>query len=546
MAATTQPAANQSLTATQLYLDIFGEKMAIPSKKGSIVSGVALNTGFTVSDVTWTQRGADDLGNLIQAYKPSAGLSFLGTPSASVAYNAFGVTTAANAWIGPLSIANEVQNIAHAEKIGDSKGALLGRISVVQNMAATAGGVCFLGYRPLAIACSVLGISYPSFNAPTLLGSVTYGLVTIGIALFTVLYLIIAVSLGIKAYQGEMFRNKLKGSEDEMGFLINRITANAADSYEKLLKKYGNDENKLKKALEKEAIAYGADVLKQRFNNLSLKKCESLIKKIAEKANGDLELIGLNLKTHKWQLKKEAKLARLTSSECVKLIKETLAHPTDSSLVTKTLEKVHATLDAKRNTYIFVALLCILGAGLMTAGIFVTGGVGAIVIAAAMLAVCVVMYKLDRDDMNSSLQNEMPGRFDKGVVIASSALCLTSFATVVGLMAAGLIAVAAYPLIITLVLSVIWLAYNRTAWNSIHEKERKWKQQHPTLENMLDLSKKQIEKRWEKMAAEEKAALMTVDPTKTFSNEKLQEAMSLLKEESQKDEEEYFASLPLD
>ncbi|HSX12604.1 MAG TPA: hypothetical protein VLF61_03855, partial [Rhabdochlamydiaceae bacterium] len=184
--------------------------------------------------------------------------------------------------------------------------------------------------------------------------------------------------------------------------------------------------------------------------------------------------IGLLIKQRKLELKKETKLARLTSKECVELIKKN--SPDAVNAVKKALE-------ANRASNLTGIGLCMTGAIFMALGLVFATGVGAIICAVMMVLVCASMIKIDSDALKESLtSDEAPRKLDKTLVKISMALCIASIATVIGLVVAGLIVASPYVVIMSALLSLIWLLYNIKTLRVIQEKERRFKAEHPTLE----------------------------------------------------------------
>lgn len=488
------------LQAPDLIAHIYGD-ILFP-KRDPNISRIAVNHGFTVADWTWSQRCASDLFEAIGTLNAHPSnpllaniLALLADPGASVAYQALGLPSGTYGWTGILQMIENYYSMTFCQQIGDTKGESLAKLSLVKNATLTAGGLCFLGYRPTAIACAVEKISYSGFNAPTLLGRITYAFVTIGIIFFSLCYLMMCLTSGTKIYQADQFKEKLEKQIDQMQFLLDRLDPNS----EKLKAHHPEKHDVLfnEKELIQEALNYGSQVIKDRFKELSDEESVTLIwNKVTAiygaKTETALMNLGQAIRLKKWALKKETKLARLTSAECVELIKQAQIDPSKAEAA---LEKVKETLDANRTNELINIALCTLGAVFMMAGIFVTGGIGAVVIAAVMLAVCLIMFKLDHADFETSLEVEAPGKYDKALLMISTVLCVISICTVVGLMAAGLLALTAYPLIITLVLSSVWLVYNKEAWDGITKKERLFAEAHPTLDFLLTLLEEGADKK---------------------------------------------------
>lgn len=489
------------LQAPDLIAHIYGE-ILFPKRDLNISENV-VNHGFTVADWTWSQRCAADLFDAISTLGVPSNpllsniLETLSTQGASVVYQAFGTPSVTYGWTGILQMIDDYHKMTFSQTIGDTKGEGLSKLSMAQNAALAAGGLSFLGYRPTAIACAVEKIS-PSLNASSVLGRLTYAFVAIGMIFFSLCYLLISLACGIKVYQAHAFKEKLEKQGDvnaQIQFLMNRLDPDlnklSTHHPEKYAAMFGNE-----KELIQEALSYGSQVIASRFKELSSEETVTLLWKQMTAVYGPnteqaLVNLGKSIRQKKWALKKEAKLARLTSAECVELIKKAKIDPSTSQAA---LDKVKATLAGNRDMNLMVGAACILGAICMVTSLFVTGGIGAIVIAAVMLAVCLFMFKVDNEGYVGSMEGA-PGKYDKVILAVSMALCVLSILTVGGLMAAGLIAITAYPMIMTVILSSIWLVYNKEAWDALAKKERTYAEAHPTIDFLLLLLEEGADKR---------------------------------------------------
>ncbi len=439
------------------------------------ISGHSINHGFTVADWTWFQRCLSDLLGAVRTVNGAptptleAVFKMISTPGATVVYQAFGTPSVTYSWTAVLQMIEDTKNIAHAEKIGDRKGALLAQMTRIQDGTLAAGGLAFAGYRSTAIASAIERTAPSGFNAPTLLGRITYCFVFIGILFFTLYYLISSAVLGVKTVQGARFKQKLEkvAQNKQMQFLRDRLSV---------------DFDKIKASpaeLEEEVLSYGVEALKKDLETIGKtrtdKQCRTFLsKQLQQLPSKQIQAIGLLIKQRKLELKKETKLARLTSKECVELIKKN--SPDAVNAVKKALE-------ANRASNLTGIGLCMTGAIFMALGLVFATGVGAIICAVMMVLVCASMIKIDSDALKESLtSDEAPRKLDKTLVKISMALCIASIATVIGLVVAGLIVASPYVVIMSALLSLIWLLYNIKTLRVIQEKERRFKAEHPTLE----------------------------------------------------------------
>lgn len=496
-----QPGAPKAadLTALDLLDRIYQPATRFPQSEDPAISGHSINHGFTVADCTWMQRCLSDLFEAVKstgASTPKLESIFraISTPGASVAYQAFGTPSVTYSWTAILQMLEETKNIAHSERIGDRKGALLAQIARVQDATLAAGGISFAGYRATAIASAIKKTAPSGFHAPTLLGRITYCFVFIGMLFFSVYYLILATLLGVKTVQGAQFKRKLEKAEqdgDLIAFLRSRLVGELEDPLAKLQKKYGDNAQAIQEDLRKEVLSYGSEMLKRDLKTIGETRTDQerrafLEEKLALYSPNQIHSLGLMIKARKLELKKEAKLVRLTNNACVALVRQALKSR-DPADVQAAIQAIKTALDANRNMNLAVMGLCLAGAIFMLLGLVFATGVGAIVCAVAMILVCGAMIELDSDALHESLtSDEAPRKLDKMLVKVSMALCLASIATVVGLVLAGLIVASPYVLAMTVLLSLIWLAYNLKTLDAIHEKEKRFKAEHPTLETLIE------------------------------------------------------------
>lgn len=513
------PASNSKL------LDLVFLVIKFSASRDPAISGHSINHGFTVADWTWFQRTLSDLAGTIQPYNNISALdpvfNALSTPGAGVLYQAFGIPSTTYAWTAVLQMVEEYHNINQAQRIGDSDGADYAKATLMQDATLAAGGAAFAGYRTTAIASAVEGVVPSGFNAPTILGRVTYAFVFIGIIFFTLCYLITSAVLGVKMYRGEKFKNELsksaeglEGAEAALAkFQFLKAKLNAPFDIHGELSSRGIEINleNIEKELSREALSYGTAHIEKFLDSVGEKRTPKQIENFLKTHLDGVQIqeLGMKIKKEKALLKREAELARLTSTECVELIKLASQTPGMSQNVQVAVDKVEKALQDNRKIYAQVITACMMGAIFMVAGLIVTSGWGAILIAVAMVIVALAMIKLDSDGLQNSAKTEAPRKLDKTLVKISMALCVASLAIVFGLIMAGLIVGSPYVLAMSMVLTTIWLFYNIRTLGVIEEKERKFKEENPTLETFLrglraGMSAQELEQIFNKLPEEAK------------------------------------------
>ena len=135
-----------------------------------------------------------------------------GGPDAALVYQVSGFASGLGAVVGSVQIKRDFESIAISDSIRDTKGSLLGRISVVKNAALIGGAAGISVFRGLAMFDAVKNIS-PSLSSASLVGRVTYGALIVGIVLYAVFFLFLAVGAALKIYEGVKLQNKLEGKE---------------------------------------------------------------------------------------------------------------------------------------------------------------------------------------------------------------------------------------------------------------------------------------------------------------------------------------------
>ncbi|HSX03787.1 MAG TPA: hypothetical protein VLG76_03560 [Rhabdochlamydiaceae bacterium] len=485
------------LTREQALMDRIYQSIVL-SPRDPAISGNSINHGYTVADWTWFQRTLCDLLGAVNVEFTAGGV---------VVYQAFGMPSVTYSWTAVLQMIEDYHNINHSRSIGDTKGMLLAKMAMVQDATLAAGGLAFAGYRTTAIASAVKGVAPSGFNAPTILGRVTYAFVFIGIIFFTLCYLILSAVMGVKLYHGEKFRQKLEKaanagfvknlkdsaaknqlvSHQQLEFLQNRLRVDPQEILEKLHVKHGGNNELIDKELvnqlvnqelAEEALSYGSNELKKLLVRVGAEQKTDQQRRafLSAEMGNQLPVVGLLVKQRKLEMKKEAKFARLTNKECLELVKTSARKSLSLENAQNIVSKVKKALDDNHSTYKQVIAACMAGAIFMAAGLFITSGIGAVIIAVAMVLVCAAMIKLDSDSLKNSLATEAPKKLDKTLVKISIALCIASLATVIGLVIAGLIVASPYVIVVSAILSLIWLIYNMKTLNSINERE------HSTME----------------------------------------------------------------
>ena len=488
--------------AQKTLLNIFAHVLYPSVKPG--VSSKALNTFFVVSDMTFAWRLASDhitlvatnviprLGNTVANTVASHVVQVLNAPNAIAVYNVTGDTTAGNLFIGMLGIKQRIEELAIAELLNDSRGKLLGRVGIVKDALLTAGGACFLALRPLATASAITGAS-----ATSLLGRVTAGFGVAGSAVFAlfsgVLGAIAALNLhSLYKFEDEFENKTLQGQID---FLNKKVSVDREATRSKLIEKtYGNDEAAFKAAMKEHALKTGAETLVRMMKELGGEKMSKaqarkiLIDLDTQEGGNFLIEAGLDLIVQKKEMKKEQKLGRIVGGANLEKIKELKNYrQIPKEMATEIVDQVRASV--KTNQKINWALIAMsVGSVLaLVGGIIFTGGLGALLISLIAIAYFVVMVGLDVYCYKQDMAQGMPGPHDKKALLIHAVSGIVTLAVVAALMATSVISFGLVPLIVAIVLTVGWVAFDGYSWMRLNEREKKYMEEHPTLEQFLKL-----------------------------------------------------------
>jgi hypothetical protein len=458
----------------------------------------------------------------------------------SHAFSTVGITTGFNSVQGAIAAKKAYDRVKNAWKVGDLWGTSEGALDCLRGITQSAGGMAYAGLRPLSIIADLKHIDTSSINAATSLGKSTFMLGTLGNIFFGFFYLFLGACTGVNIFKTATFKHQLNKSKDlkeAMQFLSKKLHVDPGKTYQKLSK-----HKDMQQDLEKAAVECVSDWMRSFVDDAKLLKAagmtffgsyndrKAFVKKFfaeIEKGNPTnkkefLEKLGFNEKDHKevfeaaknWnlfelvglkqtlnktQMRKELKIARATSGECVKWIKTAEQSKLFERLTSSDkkinaaaqqemqgiLEKIKTSISSNLfiNSIYFVS--SVVGVVATILMFFFTGGIGAIVVAALFLIVCVTMMLGDGYGLFLGLQDGEPGKYDKKLVVVNTVVCVISIAVVIALMATG---VASLVLgFVSLGIALAWLASNGVTFVKLDKKEKKYFTEHPTLENFFEL-----------------------------------------------------------
>jgi len=526
-----QPASQDALRNA-----IFAKGPALPEVAAPLLSGHAIGSAFVVSDDTSLYRASHDLAlaylNQFPTNKSFDGLrEVLTAKDFSLGYHAFGSASGINMIIGAVQIKHDLDQLPLADKIGDTRASLMGRLSVAKGGALFGAGVGFAVFRPMAMVGAVKHVAASGFQAPSLLGRVSYGFLFAGVACYAIFFTIFSAIFGIKIYEGVKLRRKINRAKDlasQVGVLQRKLKADEARIREKVLQKAGSKEA-MRDQLVDEALASGKEGLRSLMKELGIEnvpdeKLKEVIYKameagvegtdkdsIQQQVEDRLMQIGLQMTMKKVEIKKEKKVQRALTKKGFEAIREIASDTTLANRVqmgdAKAIEKAEGLVNAvkvsnrrKLTENALVLSVFILGILAMVGAVAFTGGLGVLVAAAIMLVFSIAMTGVDVYYLMQSYKSERPAKHDKKKLIVSSLIGVVSFLSMIGLGAAGVLSVGTIPIVIGTILCLIWLGQNGATWAILNRNERRYLEKNPTLESLLEaLQKGENQKRLVKM-----------------------------------------------
>lgn len=496
---------------------LFARGAALPQIGAPTLSGHTINSTFVVSDYTTIYRSTEDFIMSCLDLFPSHSLGWLKNmfsgKDAAIVYSAFGLSSGLNAILGAVQLKRDFENIAFSDAITDSKGSLMGRASVVKDGALIGGGLSFAAFRSLSILDTVKGIT-PGLGSASLTGRATYGMLFVGIILYSIFFAFFAVIAGLKMHEGAKFKGKLKNAknlQEQIDILQKKLNVDPKSVLAKLEKKHGSEA--ARKILIEEAMASGKEGLQAVMKELGLEELsEDKLKALLDKSinavfsgrnvEEKLVQVGLSLKVQKAELKKQSKLGRILTKEALAAMHELKSDTNLSGRIGKADAKAIARGEAlveaiqkgaasklKENA----VLLAVFVFGIIAlAGVLAfTGGAGLLVASALMLLFSLVSLAVDGYYLAQSYKAEKPGSGDKKMLIASTVLAVATILIIAALVASGVFTMGTFPMIAALVLAVLWLGQNGMTWAVMNRNEKLHQEKNPTLETLIEALKRE-------------------------------------------------------
>jgi hypothetical protein len=472
----------------------------IPLKK-LYFTDASQDTEGLVGDVMWASR-------IIISQLPGSQL-----PSGIIADQLIGETTMTNFPRGLIKSAKAVDRLKTAHEIEDTEGTCEAGIDLATGGLQTAYGLDYIGIRNLTVHSAYL----PSSTAAQAVSAVLNILTTIGNILFPISCAFTGAWGAFQAWRADKFYEEYKKNGKTFEFLAGSIFASPEKVAEMIEKEEESlqteGETALKKAFGNQPIpedAYWSATSEekhqwlnalcaahfQKYPELPALK-ELYFSKLSRETFNALELptaVGLLLALRKLQQKNEARIERFLGQDCLTRIKKAaergLTERAESKIPavkkqalaerTELLEKVDSSYAETQTEYKTAKWLGIAGAALGIAAFFL-GPYGLLALSLVFAIVCIVT---DVHLLKGAFDNQ-PGSADK-LFIAICAIC--SLLSIVGAIAAFVFIPGAPLVLLLLSLAAggIGLCIYGYGYYKATQQEKKWKEEHPTLEDLAD------------------------------------------------------------
>lgn len=508
-----------STPEAQAFLGMLSSQAAKSSATAYPISGGAGSTEDVVADISYFGRTLADLGT-------------------DPVYQAIGVTTGENVFMGFYAAFKAWDRFQKASRVGDFGGKVDGSLDTLRGITQGIGGGFYLGYRGTMIA-SEIGNVNTAMNATTVLGKVTFALGVIGNFFFGLFYLFIGVWGGYHLYQSGKFLHGLNKTESAVPFLIAQAYADTHDKLHKLQGAGLPRQESFKQGLKKKCLNEFADQfiawqkqLKKEGNLQGKELSRSEMKKVVEalfdaidqdeeaKAAylnaycekmglkpqeveflnlSSLEICGLKLEEQHRQTRKEARFERAVGGEALEKVKDAYRKGLAERLTSdnpevqaaalaeaEALEKTVRTALIKNlvifSTFVVIGILGVV-VSVATIGLFALPPGWALAMMILTVALVVAMAGIDIYFWKTGLDSSAkPGEYDKVFIAVIATVLFISMVVAIGLTWGY--ALPLLPLILTMVMGVTGLGVCAYGYVKTDEREWKWKANHPDLERV--------------------------------------------------------------
>jgi hypothetical protein len=461
-----------------------------------------------------------------------------------VSAQAMGVTTGVNTFQGSWAAYKAQARFRSAHAIGDRGGMIEGGIDTIRGGGQSIGGAAYLGYRGTMIAADIRHLDTSTIHGGEAVGRAACVLGIIGIIAFALFYAMLTLWSCYGLGKDWQFSAELKGKVNELQqfeFLMRKVKAEPKAKLEELatylnglpLKKQYPEFRAIKNIFSNNALDVIADHL-IRLEKEGLKadksgedrrphskteardllemlfiakdeelrcsgdyaKCLSSLGLLGEDQNvknfnfSALELIGFKLQEIKRQSKKDAKISRVTSSECVEAVKKAASRHLSERLesndaniravaegeVKLLTAKVISANKINKVIHSFMIAIGILGIILTVLSFIGLSPAGVIAVTVISALIAVAFKATDGYFMYQGWKKGPPGIHDRKYLLVISLLVaaglITSISTTL------FFGLPLLPLIGALIIGGGGFGLSGVAYYKLTSKEKQWQEDH--------------------------------------------------------------------
>ena len=479
----------------------------------------ARGTEDVVSDISYLGRTLAQLG--------------LDSPT----YQAIGVTTGENLFMGFYAAYQAWNRVQKAAQIGDAQGTIEGSIDGARGVSQGIGGGFYLGYRGAMIASEIANVN-ATMSATTPLGKATFYTGLVGNFFFTLFYLFIALWGGYQLCLTGKFYHSMNQVNGLVPFLIGQVHGDVHERLQQLQQAGQGQIEKAKNRWEEKCLnefsvkleAKQKELLKSgQFKGKALSRSElrNVVRGLFEAIEKDreakasyldgycqkmglnssevaplnlspMQICGMKLEEEKKQQLRVVQLERVMGSGAVEKIKQAYRRGLAERLVSddasirqgavadaEALEKaVRSGLNKNLiifSSFLFMGLLGVI-VSVATIGLFTLPAAGMFAATLLTVLLAMTMAGIDIYFWKSGLDSAKPGKYDK------------LFVYVIGAVLIGALALSAFltfglgfpvmPFVFTMVIGLVTLGICTYTLVKLHLKEKRWTWEHPDLEQM--------------------------------------------------------------
>ncbi len=468
------------------------------------------------------------------------GRTLAGFGADSPVYQAIGVTTSENVFMGFYAAFKACDRYQKALRIGDFGGKVDGSLDALRGATQGIGGGFYLGYRGTMIASEINNVN-TTMAATTALGKVTFAIGVVGNFFFGLFYLFMGIWGGYHLYRSSKFLHGMNKVDSAVPFFFAQAYA---DTHEKLSKlrdagqlrqaSFKRDlRNKCLNEFADQLLIFQNQLVKDRnfegkeLNRSEMKKavaalfdaidtdeaakavylqdyCKKMGLNSAEVdflGFSSMEICGLKLEEQHRKTRKEVRFERAVGADALEKVKdaykkglaERLAShdPNVQAIALAEAEQLEKTVRSAliKNLVMFstFVLIGILGVVVSTAtiGLFALPPGWALAMTILSIVLVVAMAGIDIYFWKTGLESGAPGKHDKWFVgIIATVLAIS---IVVAIALTFIYGLPLMPLIFTLIMGIAGLGVCGYTFVKMNQHEKKCKEDHPDLERIENI-----------------------------------------------------------